>query len=324
MAAPTIIAGKGVATRNTTVGSAAYERGYVVGSMTAVPKRFAQVNGPFGESIQSILSHARIDRLYLNLPWAYGIRKKTENVAVPDAVLDLVERSRGRLRVLRSPDYGPATKLLATLLLPHDELPPNSVIITFDDDRIYTQNCVDALVSQAAIRPDTVITVAAWPVSILSSTGKRGKPGGPNFHSRVPGGREGVQYTKAGPVDLILGFFGVAYRKRFFHTADGHIDPLLFAYDRRAEFQKHCTYVDDIWFSGHLERLGVPRYVIGRVADSKAPVTALTNVDALSLDQGESVKQNHDNVLCAEAMRQEWGVWAKKARRGRARGRRRR
>ena len=340
MAAPTIIAGKGVATCNTTVGSPEFERGYVVGSMTAIPKRFAQVKGPFGESLGSILSHARIDRLYLNIPWAYGVRKKTDNVPVPDTILELVERSNGRLRVLRTPDYGPATKLLPTLLLPDDELPPNSVVITFDDDRVYTKNCVDALVSQAALRPDTVITVAAWPVSILSSTGKRGKSGGPNFYSRLPDGREGVQYVKAGPIDLILGFYGVAYRKRFFYPAPekgvtagpgpgagagpGAIDPLLFAYDKRPEFQKHCTYVDDIWFSGHLERLGVPRHVIGRVADSKAPVTALTNVDALSLDQGESVKQNHDNVLCAEAMRKEWGVWAQKRRKARAKARRRR
>ena len=82
---------------------------------------------------------ATIDRLYLNIPWAYGIRKKSENVVIPDALLSFMENSNGRLRILRSIDYGPATKLLPTLLLPDDELPQNSIIITFDDDRIYTK-----------------------------------------------------------------------------------------------------------------------------------------------------------------------------------------
>lgn len=289
--------------------------------MTAIPKRFREINGPFGESLSSILGHERIDRLYLVIPWSYGLRKKTDNVTLPTGLLDLMERSNGRLRIIRSVDYGPAAKLLPTLLLSDEELPQNSIIITFDDDRLYTRNCIDALVGQAVLRPDTVITVAAWSITILSSGGKRGKIGGPTFYSKIPLSREGIQYSKAGPVDLILGFYGVAYRKRFFYsnTHDGRsvVDRALFDYSKRPEFAKHCTYVDDIWFSGHLERLRVPRYTIGRVDDSKAPVTKLTNVDALSLDQGESIKQNHDNVLCVESMRKEWGVWSAKKRRHR-------
>ena len=77
--------------------------------------------------------------MYLNIPWAYGIRKKSENIVIPEALLSYMEMSNGRLRILRSVDYGPATKLLPTLLLPDDELPQNSIIITFDDDRIYTK-----------------------------------------------------------------------------------------------------------------------------------------------------------------------------------------
>ena len=150
------------------------------------------------------------------------------------------------------------------------------------------QNCINTLVNQAIQRPNTVITVAAWPVSILSSNGKRGKQGGPNFYTPIPSGKEGIQYQKSGPIDLILGFYGVAYRKRFFYQSPLQIDPLLFSYTKRPEFTTHCTYVDDIWFSGHLERLHIPRYTIGKVEDSKAGVTPLTNVDALSLDQGLS------------------------------------
>jgi hypothetical protein len=61
--------------------------------------------------------------------------------------------------------------------------------------------------------------------------------------------------------------------------------------------------------SGHLERLNVPRYVIGKVANSRADITPLSNVAALSLDQGESVKQNYDNVFCAEGLKNVFGIW---------------
>jgi hypothetical protein len=306
---PMIIVGKGVAIKNTTTtaNSLLFQTGFVVGTMTTTPKRLKEISGPFGQTLKNLLSFAQLDRLYLNVPWQYGVRQKSENVTLSNELLQMIESSRGKLRILRSVDYGPATKLLPTLLLPDSELPPNSMIITFDDDRIYTANAVKALVEHGVRRPDTVITIAAWPISILSANGKRGKRGGPNFQSRIPRGQEGVQYAKTGLVDLILGFYGVLYRKRFFTKPT--LDLELFNYAAKEEFSKYCAWVDDIWFSGHLERLKIPKYTIGNVRDTRAGITSLSNVNALSLDQGESVKQNHDNVLCAEAMRNMYGIW---------------
>jgi hypothetical protein len=280
----------------------------VVGSMTTMLKRLEQVKGPFGQTLDSILKIDQIDYLYLNVPWQYGVRSKSENITLSKDLLNKLEATtNGKLRILRSEDYGPATKLLPTLLLPDDMLPPNTMIITFDDDRIYTKEAVSALVSTATARPDSVVAIAAWPVSILSPGGKRGRPGGPTFHSKIPRNVEGIQYQKAGPVDLSLGFYGVLYRKSFFTKPSISLE--LFDYDRNELFKKHCQWVDDIWFSGHLERLNVPRYVIGKVANSRADITPLSNVAALSLDQGESVKQNYDNVFCAEGLKNVFGIW---------------
>jgi len=288
-------------------------RPLVVGSMTTTPWRLESINTDLGTTINTLLSFQRIDRLYLNIPWKYGLRSESvTNVSIPDKLLEMVNASTGRLRVQRTLDYGPSTKLLPLLLLRDDELPPDTIIITFDDDRIYTQDAVDVLYREAMEKPSMVIAIAAWGVGILSSNGRRGRPGGPNFHSHIPHSRHGVQYVKAGLVDIICGFFGVAYRKRFF-TQPFSSD--IFNYTAHPSFLQHCAWVDDIWFSGHLERLNIPRHVVGKVPNTKAEPSGLSNTKALSLDKGESVKQNFDNVECADAMRKVYGVWEKGARR---------
>ena len=125
-----------------------------------------------------------------------------------------------------------------------------------------------------------------------------------------------MQYAREGAVDLLLGFYGVLYKKRFFYlpAPSGASTPTtssststnkrvvydaVFNLDARQEYREHCSWVDDIWLSGHLEHRGVPRHTIGNVDSSRSGITRLNDVGALSMDQGESVKQNHDNVLCA-------------------------
>merc|ERR1712032_1452656 len=67
----------------------------------------------------------------------------------------------------------------------------------------------------------------------------------------------GIEYKRPGYVDIILGLGGVLYRKSFFR------DGLVFDYDNGPpDFKAACYFVDDMWFSGHLERLGVRRWVI--------------------------------------------------------------
>lgn len=277
----------------------------LVGTMSTTPKRLNEINGPLGETIRRILSFPMINRLYLNIPWFYELRKKSDLIELPGNLTNLMNEFKGRLRVLRSRDYGPSTKLLPTLMLSDIDLPLNSMIITFDDDRLYNIDTVNSLVSNSILHPEAVITNAAWPIDILSARGRRGIRNGPTFHSRIRKGTEGIQYQRAGYVDLLLGFYGVLYVKKFF-------SPLpfdLFNYNIDKAFVNHCAWVDDIWFSGHLEKMSIPRWTIGKVPNTGADITSLSNVNALSLDMGESVKQNQDNVRCAEAMRNLYGIW---------------
>lgn len=283
---------------------------YVVGTLTTSAARLFATSDGLTKCLLNLLSLTALHRIYLNIPWSYGIRQKTKAIDVPERLVALANRTNGRLRILRCEDYGPATKLLPLLNLPVDELPMDSILITFDDDRMYTVNGVESLVRHSLAKPDTAITIAAWSISILSAHGIRGKRNGPTFHSQIrPPKVEGQQFKTAGYVDLVLGFYGVAYRKYFFAN---HSE--LFDYGAHPHFSANCAWVDDIWFSGHLERLGIPKFTIGNVEDSRADITDLNHVGALSKDHGESVKQNHDNVICAESMREVWGIWGNQQR----------
>jgi len=276
----------------------------VFGTMTTGPTRLSRANSSLGRTLRRILSFSLIDVLYLNIPYFYGVRMNVSHVAVPKPLLEMERNYSGRFRILRCKDYGPATKLLPLLLLPNSTVPHEAMILTFDDDRMYTEGAVTALVRAGRERPDSVITIAAWGIHMFSAGGSRGKKFGPVFGSAIPPGTEGKQYHRKGPVDLLLGFYGVLYRKRFLA---GEAD--VFDYTAHRSFQEHCAWVDDVWFSGHLERLGVPRYCVGDAPDIRADITDLSNMQALSLDRGVSVRQNHDNVLCAEAMAIVYGIW---------------
>ena len=280
----------------------------VVGSITSTPKRLREINGALGDTLKRLLSFKSLDMIYLNIPWSYGMRKRDENYKLSSDMETFLAMADGRLTILRCRDYGPSTKLLPLLLLSEAELSVNATIITFDDDRLYEESAIQALVDESRENPDASVAIAAWPIDILSSNGRRGKVGGPDFKSRIPEKNHGIQYIKRGPTDLVLGFFGVLYKKRFFSNGTSP-DAHLFSYSVRPEFLTHCAWVDDIWFSGHLERLNISKLVVGKKAGTSADPTKLSNVDALSLEKGESVKQNHDNVLCAEAMRKEYGIW---------------
>ena len=290
----------------------------VVGTMSTTPKRLKEVKGPLGDTLTRLLKYTILDKIYLNVPWSYSMRKKHENFPLSAELLEFVELSNGRLVILRCHDYGPSTKLLPVLLLPDSELPQDTMIITFDDDRLYEETAIKALVEEGMKRTDAAITIAAWPIDILSKGRQRGIRNGPTFSSKIPPASQGIQFRKTGPVDLVLGFFGVLYRKRFFFhdindiTSSKNetvIDPLLFDYFIRPEFHTNCAWVDDIWFSGHLERLKIPKIAVGKRPGTSADITRLSGVNALSLEEGVSVKQNHDNVRCAEAMRKEYGIW---------------
>ena len=132
----------------------------------------------------------------------------------------------GRLRVLRPRDLGPATKLLPTM--GEADLPRGAMIITFDDDRAYDGDVVRAVVAAGRQRPGHAITVGGGHVGSLSGGGggEEGEGAGDEEARRLVSGiragdERGVEYERAGLMDLVMGATMVLYRKRFFEDGGG-------------------------------------------------------------------------------------------------------
>jgi hypothetical protein len=123
-------------------------------------------------------------------------------------------------------DRGPVTKLSAAA---DPYVRADAVIVTVDDDIVFAPQWLETLLGYADRHPDDAVGMAGWNADELLTTGR---------------------YERAsGPCDVIEGFSGVAYRKWFFDRDVMHPPNSL-------------KYVDDVWISGYLHRLGIVRRVV--------------------------------------------------------------
>lgn len=134
--------------------------------------------------------------------------------------------------VWRSTDRGPLTKLLAVT---DARLPSDAIIVTVDDDVIYEPTWLETLTHAAIEQPDAAIGMSGW---CAFDFFQRGKSGSYAWPKELPA-----------TVDVLEGWAGVVYRKRFF-------DLNLWAYPQ--EFR----YVDDVWIGSYLAHRGIVRRVI--------------------------------------------------------------
>lgn len=194
----------------------------VVFSLSTLPTRIGDVH----ETVQELLnSSIHPDAVYLNVPkesirlrQPYHVTSELRAIALSDTrfiLNDLCE------------DFGPATKLLPTLKA---EVEPETIIITADDDIFYPINYHEELLEQQLRHPDTAF-------------GYRGvifKNNRPIYLASNPG-----------PTQIIEGFTGAIYRRRFF--TDSIFD---------VNVQSPCFFTDDIYISAHLGANNVPRELL--------------------------------------------------------------
>lgn len=123
-------------------------------------------------------------------------------------------------------DHGPVTKLSAAV---DPCVRADAVIITVDDDIVFAARWLETLLGYVDKHPDDAVGMAGWNADVLLSTGR---------------------YERAsGPCDVIEGFGGVAYHKWFFGP-DILLPP------------PQLKFVDDVWISSYLHRLGIVRRVV--------------------------------------------------------------
>lgn len=123
-------------------------------------------------------------------------------------------------------DHGPVTKLSAAV---DPSVRADAVVVTVDDDIVFAPRWLETLLGYVERYPDDAVGMAGWNADVLLSTG---------CYERA-----------AGPCDVIEGFGGVAYHKWFFGPDILHPPQQL-------------KFVDDVWISSYLHRLGIVRRVV--------------------------------------------------------------
>eukprot|EP00747_Dinoflagellata_sp_TGD_P168091 gnl/TRDRNA2_/TRDRNA2_193724_c0_seq1.p1 gnl/TRDRNA2_/TRDRNA2_193724_c0~~gnl/TRDRNA2_/TRDRNA2_193724_c0_seq1.p1 ORF type:complete len:304 (+),score=21.47 gnl/TRDRNA2_/TRDRNA2_193724_c0_seq1:68-979(+) len=240
----------------------------VVASMTTTPHRIERIR----ENVIRNMNIEHIDRLYLSVPTTSA---SGEEMRIPVWLESLMRENATKICVLRTKDWGPVTKLFGAL---HSkDIPDTAKIITLDDDRHYEPKLILKLLEASKAHPNFVITNSAWPIETAL-------PGGVSSIQ----GKRGDSYSTEGETDVVLGCGGVLYPNKMIFDAK--------IFDTNNTAGDLCFKTDDIWISGHLERLGIKRWVIV----DEDPARLLT--DTPQLDGG-------DWVPCMSAMRDQFGIF---------------
>ncbi|KAJ3111253.1 Golgi transport complex subunit 3 [Phlyctochytrium bullatum] len=204
---------------------ALYKDVRVVASISSFGHRLDRI----AEPLESLYKQTRRpDVLYLHVP------KELKRLKIDDPmrpiVAELEKKYEGWLKVTRpETDYGPSTKLLGTLLI---EKNPNTIVVTVDDDEVYHEDMILALVDAAErdrnVAPCFICEKWPWWSFKPMYAGKGTCHGWGNA------------------------FAGVAYRVGFF-------DEGVFNYTNAPS---GCRLHDDVYLSGYMRSRGHRPYVI--------------------------------------------------------------
>lgn len=202
----------------------------VVVSFSTTPHRIKDIR----PTIQSIFDqNYKPSKIYISIPYVF----KRDNISY--VIPEWIENDK-RLTILRSEDYGPATKLLGALK--NVNLPENAIIITFDDDIPYPKNTILQLAYKAFQNPDSAIGLSgANPIY-----DKQGK-----LSNEKPDGIDGVHIPDA-KVSILQGFAGIAYRRSFFDDTIYNI----------TQAPRECINSDDLYLSFYLAKHNIQRIVL--------------------------------------------------------------
>lgn len=208
----------------------------VVSSLTTIPSRISGIE----KTLISLSNQSyKLDAIYLNVP--YTSQREDTEYQIPDVITNYCHIVRGQ-------DYGPITKIISALLQEQD---PETIIITFDDDKIYPEGLVEKLLSKHRNTPDAAIgsagfKIGAFPfyMSIVNNEHERNR----RWYT--------FDITSDGEaVDVLRGAPGALYVRKFFPELD-HLDKLL-----RYSIDGVLFRNDDVVISGFLSQRGIERRV---------------------------------------------------------------
>jgi hypothetical protein len=195
----------------------------IVVSMTTTPHRINKMEQPL-----ECLSRQQIQpkQIFVSIPHIF----KRDNLTyeIPDW-LD----SFPNVTILRTEDYGPATKLLGALK--NAPINDDTIIVTADDDTCYPENWLLRLAVRAKQYPAQAVGVSGVDLDSNNKT-------------------DGIARIKKdrAPASILEGYGGVAYRSKFFDDS---------VYDMTA-IDNPCYNSDDLYLSYHLAKNNIARQTL--------------------------------------------------------------
>lgn len=234
----------------------------IVVSLTTIPSRIAGIL----PAVNSLLDQTVLpERIVLTVP--DRSRREQMGYVVPDAL-----RAHPRVSIVSCEhDWGPATKLIPTLLGMADQ--PDVPILAVDDDNVYPRTFVETFQRFAAEMPDAALSMRGFRVPPSRRWRDRREFPGTSIDTPVR-------------VDIVQGCGGILVRPRFF-------DPEVFEY---ANAPPEAFFVDDIWFSGNLARRRVARYVIP-FSGALIYLPSLATFSGTGLDRDVNRSGRNDDVM---------------------------
>lgn len=242
-------------------------------SLTSLPSRL-----PFiATTLKSLLRQNRLPaRIRLNLP-AFSRREQAAYV-IPDWLKNLQS-----VEIVPCEDSGPATKLIPSLALP-----PDSMIVVVDDDRIYPANLIADLEAAAAGDSHAAFGFSGWvappdlidrPTTILG-----------NIRMTPPVPVRARRMRAPCAVDMLQGLSGYLVRPHFFDLA------ALTDYSGAPDA---AFFVDDVWISAHCT---APKFVIpaaraGFPGRARKALYSTTSLGRVNRGGGDVLKRNNTIML---------------------------
>ncbi|MCB1474491.1 MAG: glycosyltransferase family 2 protein [Rhodobiaceae bacterium] len=194
----------------------------VVVSLTTIPERVAHLQ----PVLAALLEQDRPpDRVILALP-EVSLRSG-KPYPLPERLPDGVD-------ILRCEDTGPSSKLLPAL-----RAEPKAHIIVADDDVIYPRDFISTLLRRHRAAPEAAIGLRGWCIE-------------PEVEPRHYEHVWGTALKTPKQVDILLGTWG-------YLIPPASLDDAVHDY---SGYPDAMRWVDDVWVSGHLARLGIARMVV--------------------------------------------------------------
>ena len=219
-------------------------------SLTTTPSRIVKLK----PTLISLFDQSRaVEKIIINVP-CHSL--KGEEYVIPNWLTNLKNVYIHRCEI----DYGPATKLLPTLLL---NISPKTRIIVVDDDVIYGSSMVENFVKAYEEKKCAITTFGntfdlpeEWPTFLRIN-------------------------RRAKYVDMVMGHNGFLVTSEMF-------SPSVF-YPT-----SECQWVDDVWFSGSLLQNEIPIYSLG-FTHHNIPISREVDPSSLSSNQNSD---NTNNRIC--------------------------